>query len=244
MAITILSTGTQGPMGVQGPKGDPGDTGPTGPTGPGGTPGADGADGKSAYQSAVELGFVGTEAAWLLTLVGPKGDTGDQGPQGLQGIQGLPGADGADGSPDTANDILTKLSTVDGASSGLDADLLDGQHASAFAAASHNHPVYINYGKGGALTISTGTARIYPTRNLTLSAWEIWTGTAPVGSNLVVVVKKNGSTIETLTLTDGINYASGVATSSLLTTDYLTVDVTAIGSTTAGSDLSIRLTGN
>ncbi len=30
----------------------------------------------------------------------------------------------------TANDILTKLKTVDGASSGLDADLLDGMHAS------------------------------------------------------------------------------------------------------------------
>ena len=33
----------------------------------------------------------------------------------------------------TANDILTKLKTVDGSSSGLDADLLDGKHSSAFA---------------------------------------------------------------------------------------------------------------
>lgn len=35
----------------------------------------------------------------------------------------------------TANDILAKLKTVDGAASGLDADLLDGQHASYFAPA-------------------------------------------------------------------------------------------------------------
>lgn len=39
----------------------------------------------------------------------------------------------------TAADVLAKLLTVDGAGSGLDADLLDGQHASAFASAGHNH---------------------------------------------------------------------------------------------------------
>lgn len=35
----------------------------------------------------------------------------------------------------TASDVLTKVKTVDGAGSGLDADLLDGQHASHFATA-------------------------------------------------------------------------------------------------------------
>ena len=35
----------------------------------------------------------------------------------------------------TAADVLTKIKTVDGANSGLDADTLDGQHASAFATA-------------------------------------------------------------------------------------------------------------
>lgn len=37
-----------------------------------------------------------------------------------------------DSSAYTASDVLTKIKTVDGASSGLDADLLDGNHASAF----------------------------------------------------------------------------------------------------------------
>lgn len=44
-----------------------------------------------------------------------------------------------DSSSYTASDILTKIKTVDGASSGLDADLLDGNHASAFATSGHNH---------------------------------------------------------------------------------------------------------
>ena len=39
----------------------------------------------------------------------------------------------------TASEILTAVKTVDGTGSGLDADLLDGQHASAFASSSHTH---------------------------------------------------------------------------------------------------------
>ena len=62
--------------GIQGEKGDKGDPG---------ADGADGADGKSAYQIAVEKGFVGDETAWLASLKGEKG------------ADGVIGADGADG---------------------------------------------------------------------------------------------------------------------------------------------------
>lgn len=59
-----------------------------------------GADGISAYQVAVNNGFVGTEAEWLDSLVGPTGPTGatgEIGPQGIQGIQGIPGETGPQG---------------------------------------------------------------------------------------------------------------------------------------------------
>lgn len=59
--------------------------------GGGGVPGPAGA---SAYEVAVENGFVGTEEEWLESLVGPEGP---QGVQGVQGNPGTPGADGADG---------------------------------------------------------------------------------------------------------------------------------------------------
>lgn len=42
---------------------------------------------------------------------------------------------------DSAAKILAKVVTVDGTGSGLDADLLDGNHASAFAAAVHTHAI-------------------------------------------------------------------------------------------------------
>jgi hypothetical protein len=100
--------------------------------------GTAGADGKSAYQVAIDNGFVGTEAEWLLSLqgepgpkgdqgiqgeAGPKGDQGiqgvagpkgDQGIQGDQGLQGVPGTNGQ-GVPvgGAINQLLSKKSATD-----------------------------------------------------------------------------------------------------------------------------------
>lgn len=62
-----------------------------------GGPGTPGEDGLSAYEVAVENGFVGTEAEWLASLVGPQGPQGIQGEQGIQGIQGEQGPQGIQG---------------------------------------------------------------------------------------------------------------------------------------------------
>ena len=74
--------------------------------------GAQGIQGLSAYQVAVQHGFEGTEAEWLISLkgekgetgpkgdkgnTGEKGDTGERGPQGLQGERGLQGIQGEQG---------------------------------------------------------------------------------------------------------------------------------------------------
>lgn len=56
--------------------------------------------GKTAYATAVEHGFVGTEEEWLASLKGnpgPKGDKGDTGAHGPQGEKGDTGATGAAG---------------------------------------------------------------------------------------------------------------------------------------------------
>lgn len=75
---------------------------------PQGPPGKDGKDGKSAYQIALDNGFVGTEQEWLDSLKGEKGEKGekgDTGEQGATGEQGEPGKDGADGAPATINGV-------------------------------------------------------------------------------------------------------------------------------------------
>ncbi len=73
------------------------------------------------------------------TAVGPPDLARWQGPPGPPGPAGAPGPPGASGSPDTAAQVLAKLITVDGAGSGLDADLLDGMDSTAFAPVSHTH---------------------------------------------------------------------------------------------------------
>ena len=59
--------------------------------------GENGIDGKSAYQLAVEKGFVGTEAEWVASLKGETGPIGPRGEIGPQGIQGETGATGPQG---------------------------------------------------------------------------------------------------------------------------------------------------
>ncbi|MEE1261480.1 hypothetical protein [Ruminococcus sp.] len=47
-------------------------------------------DGKSAYEVAVDNGFVGTEAQWLASLQGAQGPAGASGPQGPAGADWVP----------------------------------------------------------------------------------------------------------------------------------------------------------
>jgi hypothetical protein len=56
------------------------------------TGGGPGTPGKSAYELAVAGGFVGTQAAWLVSLQGPPGSPGEPGGDGEPGVQGPPGA--------------------------------------------------------------------------------------------------------------------------------------------------------
>lgn len=56
--------------------------------------GAGAIKGKSAYQIAVEHGFIGTEAEWLESLEGEPGPQGPQGEKGEKGDKGEPGVGG------------------------------------------------------------------------------------------------------------------------------------------------------
>lgn len=103
------ATGPEGPRGIQGPqgeqgiqgpagpKGDKGDTGAQGPQGeqgvqgpggPQGPAGVAGANGKSAYQTAVEGGYSGTETAFNAALVELPNHIADkQNPHGVTAAQ-------------------------------------------------------------------------------------------------------------------------------------------------------------
>ena len=97
-----------------------------------------GKDGKSAYEIAVEYGFVGTETEWLESLKGvdsKDGVNGKDGCDGRNGADGLPGRDGIDGKSayiiavehgftGTENEWLQSLKGADGRD-GITPDMSD-----------------------------------------------------------------------------------------------------------------------
>lgn len=93
-------TGPPGPDGDDGADGADGERGPQGLTGPPGEDGADGGPGPaglSAFELAVEDGFVGNFDAWRASLQGAKGDKGDTGNTGAVGPEGPEGPEGPQG---------------------------------------------------------------------------------------------------------------------------------------------------
>ena len=70
-------------------------------------------DGESAYEIAVDNGFVGTVEQWLASLKGSKGDKGDKGDKGETGAAGADGKDGANGADGySPRATVTKSGTV------------------------------------------------------------------------------------------------------------------------------------
>jgi hypothetical protein len=92
------------------------------------------------------------------------------------------------GATDTAASILTKLLTVDGTGTGLDADLLDGNHATAFALATHGD-------HGLALHVATHPApTIRDVRNQVAGSYATPTDVSTAVSNAASGYVKNNTT--------------------------------------------------
>lgn len=100
----------------------------------------------------------------------------------------------------------------------------------------------------GAVTVATGKSRMYLEGSYTVETIRVAANTAPTGAALIVDVNKNGTTIFT---TQGnrpqvaASANSGTSNSPDVLTfasgDYITVDVDQIGSTVAGSDLTVTV---
>jgi hypothetical protein len=102
---------------------------------------------------------------------------------------------------------------------------------------------------GGTVAVATGKSRFYVEGGYTLLSVRSAVGTAPTGASLIVDVNKNGTTVFT---TQGnrptiaiSGFTSGKVTNMDVTTfaagDYITVDVDQVGSTIAGTDLTVTL---
>lgn len=131
-----------------------------GADGTNGTNGVDGAKGDKGDKGD-PFTYADFTAEQLASLKGEKGDKGDK---------------GESGAVITASEILTKLKTVDGQNSGLDADMLDGHDTTYFATAtqlagkadaSHNHAQSDITGLATALGNKANASHIHATSDIT-----------------------------------------------------------------------------
>jgi hypothetical protein len=94
------------------------------------------------------------------------------------------------------------------------------------------------------VTVFTGKSRFYFESTRTIASVRASVNTAPTGSSLVVALLLNGTSIGTVTIPAGSYTAATTLSQVVNLNDYVTVNVTSVGSTTAGSDLTVTLNIN
>jgi hypothetical protein len=142
--------------------------------------------------------------------------------------------------------------SLDGSTKVPVAQLPTGTSGSTVALGNHTHTLTFSltsFFKSGVLTTTTGTQRLPIDGTYTIVGTRLMVGTAPTGSSLIVDVNKNGTTIYTTqgnrpTIAAASN-AGGPGTApdvtALAAGDYLTVDIDQVGSSVAGSDLTVSV---
>lgn len=106
-------------------------------------------------------------------------------------------------------------------------------------------PLIKAYRYDGTLATNTGEKRLYLEKAYTLNSIHAYVDTAPVGSAITLDVKKNGTSLQTVSIADGTLTGSQTSlTHSIAADDYLTIDITQVGSSTAGENLYLVFTFN
>jgi hypothetical protein len=100
----------------------------------------------------------------------------------------------------------------------------------------------------GVLTVRTGVSRQYLDGTYAFVSARASANTAPTGAALIVDMNKNGTTIFTtqsnrpqIAVSTNTNLSSTAQVTTFAAGDYITVDIDQIGSTVAGSDLTVNL---
>lgn len=180
---------------------------------------------------------------------GPTGPTGPEGPQGVQGIQGVKGDTGATGpqgppgagvpAGGAAGQLIKKNSGTEGDTSWANFPEV---------------PVAV-FSRSGILSVGAGQLQQAVRGAWTITAVRASVWVAPAGASIIIDVHRGaaGATGTTIFTTQtnrptiaaaaftGITVAPEV--SALADGDHLKVDIDQVGSTTAGSDLTVVIYG-
>jgi hypothetical protein len=106
----------------------------------------------------------------------------------------------------------------------------------------HGRGANVPYSVSGELEVADGNLRWYSRAKGSVASVHASVGTAPAGSGVTVQVNRNGTSIGTATIAAGGHIASFTPGSpDFAAGDWFTVDITAVGSSTPGSDLVVQL---
>ena len=142
--------------------------------------------------------------------------------------------------------------SLDGTTKVPIAQIPTGATGTTVALGNHTHTVTFSltaFFKQGTLATATGTSRLPIDGTYTIVGTRLMVNTAPTGSSILVDVNKNGTTIYTTQGNRPTIAASATAggpgstpdVTSLVAGDYLTIDIDQVGSTIAGSDLTVSV---
>lgn len=196
-------TGAQGPQGEQGIQGVQGAQGAIGPEGPQGPAGVKGSDGKSAYQTATEAGYSGTETAFNTALKDVPGHiaNGDihvteeqktawnssiryDAPQSLTDAQKTQARENIDAAPGGFGLGGVLVDAPENSEGFADANLIT---ATGFYRAVRNvlyggwhYIIHLNYDSATALQLAAyASGEVYGAREKRLNVWGDWEHTNP-----------------------------------------------------------------
>ena len=203
-------------MSIRGPSGSKGQQGEQGPEGPQGPAGVAGADGKSAYQTAVEAGYAGTETAFNEALKDVPGHIANKdNPHGVTAAQA-----GADPTGTAASAVSAHNSSAT-AHSDIRTALAGKETAGAAAEVQSN------------LDIHTGNTTVH----ITAAERTKWNGKAdaPKSVSVTLAAASWDSTAKTQTVT--VTGVSATETAQMIT------PTPALASQTAYYDAGILCTG-
>ena len=170
-----------------------------------------------------DIGYTGSQGVQGPAggYTGSQGDSGDIGYTGSQGDIGYTGSEGPQGIPGEAAAVGFTGSLGFTGSAGL---VILERH--------YNYP--------RTLTVSSGsTKRWWVQSNQLITQIRSQLVTAPEGSAAVIDVKRNGTSIQEITIPSGTNSVELNTNITINDGDYITVDILSVGLNTSGSDLVV-----
>jgi hypothetical protein len=141
-----------------------------------------------------------------------------------------------------ARDVANVLSTATALATDTETAALIATEVTNRNAAIAALPPGVVYSQQGTLQVITGLTRFYFDSSKTISKIRASVGTAPTGSSLAITTYLNGVSIGATTISASAFTAVSTPSTSVVSGDYVTVSITQVGSTVAGSDLTVALT--